>query len=101
MKLSISRLRVNIKSLAAEAKIIRQEFRRTKFVELDNHRKNRLREEARYAQLALGFIRGIPYASIEQKTRNKPDADRLLKKVNNFLDHYSKKTIIDIRNWLA
>ena len=71
---AVHTLRVNSKSLAAEAKIIRQEAKRCGpyyYFGLDHHRRGRLREEARVTHLALAFIRGTPYKSVEQKT-NKP-----------------------------
>lgn len=98
MKYSISKLRVNIKSLAAEAKIIRSEFRRTHFAGLDSHRRGRLREEARYAQLALAFTKGKPYNVVEGKTRNKPDPARLsqkLKRAGVFVNEHV------VQNWLS
>jgi hypothetical protein len=66
---AIHALRVNVKSLAAEARIIRQEDRRAGpgyREKLDYHRRGRLREESRYAQLALAFIRGRAYKTVEQ-----------------------------------
>lgn len=66
---AIHRLRVNVKSLAAEAKLIRHEERRAGYqyqTELALHRRGRLRMEARYSQLALAFLRGRPYASVER-----------------------------------
>jgi len=100
MKPEIARLRVNVKSLAAEAKIIRQEFRRTKLQELELHRRGRVREEARYAQLALAFVRGMCYNDVEKKCSKKPDEQRLLKKINNFLEYGSKIDLLVVRNWI-
>lgn len=83
---AIHKLRVNVKSLAAEAKIIRHEERRAGYqyqTELALHRRGRLREEARYAQLALAFLRGKPYISVEcDKARKTVDYDRLANKVS-------------------
>ena len=65
---AIHRLRVNIKSLAAEAKIIRHEESRAGFdyyFELNHHRRGNLRYEARLAHLALGFIRGRKRSYVE------------------------------------
>jgi hypothetical protein len=62
-------LRVKIKSLAAEAKIIRREEDRAKswheWLSLKEHRRTVVRSEARAAQLALAFLRGIPYEKVE------------------------------------
>lgn len=69
---AIHSLRVNIKSLAAEARIIRQETRRAGPAyrnALAEHRRGRLRSEARYAHLAQAFIRGRAHREVEVKTR--------------------------------
>lgn len=69
---AIHKLRVNIKSLAAEARIIRQEARRAgNFYswQLTNHRRGKLREEARYTHLALAYLRGRTYAEVEGEKR--------------------------------
>lgn len=79
----IHRLRVNVKSLAAEAKAIREEEKRCGKVyraELAEHRRGRVRAEARLAQLVLGFVRGRPYKSIEEKCYEKPNPFQLRKK---------------------
>lgn len=78
-----SKLRVKIKSLAAEARIIRAEERKHPGESLDrhqlhNHRVWDVRREARFSQIAYGFLRGRAYSQIEQP-KNKPlgidDAD--------------------------
>jgi hypothetical protein len=77
-------LRVKIKSLAAEARIIRQEESRTRrqmtdaagkpdlvaalasaFVSLRAHRTNDVRRESRYSLLAYALLRGRSMASAE------------------------------------
>ena len=84
---AIHKLRINVKSLAAEAKIIRQEARRCGAcyeMELTLHRRGRLREEARYTHLALAFVRGRPYKSVERKLgclTPKIDPDKLAAKL--------------------
>lgn len=81
---AIHRLRVNVKSLAAEAKIIRQEAWRCGMAyeySLTLHRKGRLREEARYAHLALAYFRGRSYKSVEAKAKTM-DADKLMDKIH-------------------
>ena len=84
-------LRINIKSLAEEARINRAEMRREKDPaiksQLTEHRRGRLRHEARYAQLALAFIRGMPYKRVEAKTRegHKPHWCIVSKKLDRFV----------------
>jgi hypothetical protein len=84
---AIHKLRVNVKSLAAEAKIIRQEAWRcgpAYEAELTMHRRGRLREESRYAQLALAFVRGVPYLAVERNAKEKPVYDKLFDKIRGF-----------------
>lgn len=79
-------LRVKVKSLAAEAKIIRREELRTHGAlrdELYLHRVGVVRREARSAHLAYGFIRGRTYLQLEAKCHKAPswdDVRRLCKK---------------------
>lgn len=90
-------LRVKIKSLAAEARIIRHEERKVKarrrepgeepdtlFFDLQRHRKIDVRREARSALLAYGFIRGTTYVAMEVKPHTKPDWKRVQKMVERF-----------------
>lgn len=69
----IKALKVKIKSLAAEARIIRLEEARTKDYQLKcvlyYHRVNDVRTEARLSQLAYGFLRGREYQEIEKSTQ--------------------------------
>lgn len=73
--MTMTYLKVKIKSLAAEAQIIRAEERvwkareisegRPTFFGLRHHRVIDVRNEARVALLAYGFIRGVSYARME------------------------------------
>lgn len=85
-------LRVKIKSLAEEARIIRMEEKRTHGVlrdELHLHRVGIVRNEARHAHLAYGFIRGRAH---EQMEKNKPPFDQ--KKVQYMVEKYGPKVTI-------
>lgn len=88
MKNRIKQLKVKIKSLAAEARIIRLETHRTNDIvtknDLATHRTGIVREEARYSQLAYAFLRGRSYASIEAKTEKELDLARVRKLVERF-----------------
>lgn len=87
-------LRVKIKSLAAEAKIIRHEERRFKprishddqtYFGLRDHRIFVVRAEARATQIAYGFLRGRSYAQIEPVSkRAKPDWSKVEKMVAKY-----------------
>lgn len=116
--LPFHRARVNVKSLAAEARIIRHELERIRrrsqslasngSPELNDarqqarrdlltHRRGRLREQSRLAQLALAFIRGRPYAQVEAKTDREVGHYVLQTKLKRFgveVEDY------EVRNWL-
>ena len=87
-------LKIKIVSLAAEAKLIRKEEQKWKrrrryllrnghaptptlsragtvFFGLKDHRKGIVSDEARWAQLAYGFLRGLKYEQIERPVRKK------------------------------
>lgn len=74
MNSRIRHLKVKVKSLAAEARIIRQEERRSKGPlreSLAEHRRGVVRNEARHSQIAYALLRGKPYDEIEG-TNSKP-----------------------------
>lgn len=83
-------LKVKVKSLAAEARIIRLEERRAGHGDLRNrlavHRRWHVRFEARHSLLAYGYLRGIPYVAMERTTRedNSPDWDHVEQMVKRF-----------------
>lgn len=98
---AIHKLRVNAKSLQAESRFIRQEERRCGKAfrsELAEHRRGRVREESRYTQLALSFVRGRPYKSVESKCVKLPHAVRLAAKVKQHMRMTSDAMIAE---WLA
>lgn len=73
-------LKIKIKHLAEEARIIRREAHKQyeagnyqKGNDLTNHRTGKLRREARATLLAYQCLRGIPYAVCEQKPKTTPD----------------------------
>ena len=72
-KLAIKRARVNIKSLAAEIKIIKAEMRKTTDVvvknDLHDHHVNKVRPEARLANLAIGYLKGRKIGEIENTVK--------------------------------
>lgn len=74
-------MRVRVKELAKEATFIRHEENKIKsqgpldlnpkgaeFWKLRSHRTNEVRNAARAAQLAYGFLRGKPYKTLERKS---------------------------------
>ena len=99
--LAIHRARVNVKSLAEEARIIRNEANRCGRAYHDAltlHRRGRLREEARIAQLALAFLRERPYRTVERMAVAKPCAERLLEKLGRLS---VRPTEEQVTQWLA
>lgn len=79
-------LKIKIKSLAAEARIIRKEEKKTFGTlrnELHDHRVKDVRWVARHAHIAYGLIRGRAYERMEQKAKHEPnwkEVERLCKK---------------------
>ena len=88
--MSATFLKVKVKSLAAEAKIIRLEERRAGHGDLRNrlalHRRWHVRFEARHSLLAYGYLRGIPYGVMERTIHedNEPDWEHVEQMVKRF-----------------
>jgi hypothetical protein len=99
---AIHKLRINVKSLAEEAKQNRAEMKRTSNLDLKNelteHRRGPLRAAARYAQLSMAYLRGRPYKEVENTVRegNEPSASVLQKKLARF-DHAD---VEEVSAWL-
>lgn len=76
MEERIIHLRVKVKYLAAEARIIRAEARKTKGMVkwgLNHHRKTVVRHHSRHNLLAYGLLRGQPYETMEKECKEPPD----------------------------
>jgi len=101
MKDIIFKLRVNVKSLAAEGRIIREEIRKCRDgrerSSLHHHKMTRVKPEARLAQLALAFAKNMPYKVVENKTHQAPDIKRLHRKLKSF----TEVDIVDLETWLT
>lgn len=98
---AIHTLRVNVKSLAAESRIIRREERRADRVYrqlLASHRREWVRYQARYAQLALAFLRGRPYRQVEHKCQVPVQPKWLYDKCLRFLESVTPQ---EVAQWLA
>lgn len=104
MKLELHKLRVNIKSLTAEAAIIRREAAKTNNLDnrssLQNHRIQVVRPEARLAYLAYGFLRGKNRSYVESTHRDDPHDlhIELNKKIKRF--KWCNPTNEEILAWL-
>lgn len=98
-------LRIKLKSLAAEARIIRREEKRAneyRDFDLQNsltlHRKGTVRSEARATLLAYQYLRGIPYAACEKpnpKKHNPIDMDA----VKRMVKKYGGSTAKSLTDW--
>lgn len=79
-------LKIKLKSLAEEARIIRKEEKKgTRFrAELEEHRKGIVRYEARHTHLAYGFLRGRKLEQIEKNPKNKPDWNKVRKMIERY-----------------
>lgn len=87
MQSRVVHLKVKIKSLAAESRIIRAEERKAGPVlrrTLDIHRRGVVRSEARITQLAYGFLRGRRYRQMERTAASPPDWQRVRQHVERF-----------------
>ena len=90
-------LKIKVVSLAAEARLIRQEenrFRKRKPSDralaarqgLRQHRVGEIRPEARSACLAYAFLRGRTYQQAEGKAKSLPDWQRVGKLVERYCE---------------
>lgn len=85
--MSIRFLKVKVKSLAAEARIIRHEERGSHGQlrnDLHSHRVHVVRREARATLLAYGYARGKTYASMERSPRSVPDWDKVERMIKKY-----------------
>jgi hypothetical protein len=89
-------LRVKIKSLAAESRIIRSEKRKTNDPDLkqslNRHRTWDVRNEARATLIAYGYLRGRKFSEVEPLCKN-PNFRKLyiMPKVKSMVDKYGNK----------
>lgn len=104
---ALTQLRVKIRSLADEARVIRDEERRAKDAHdytlvnsLCNHRKQSVRPEARCALLAYAFLRRMPYERLERDPRSKPNWTRIKKMVERFTNATSELDLLDVKTRL-
>lgn len=85
-------LKIKIVSLAAESRLIRREERRFPRGRRNHpvceglraHRTYDVRNEARAALLAYGYLRGRPYGAMEAKTYTSPDWTRVAALVSKY-----------------
>lgn len=93
-------LRIKIKSLAAEAAIIRQEAKKTSGLVkygLNQHRTGIVREHTRINLLAYGLIKRVPYSVMEQKTDTKVNFSKIVEIAKRF----GETDEIAINEWIT
>ena len=95
-------LKVKVKHLAEEARIIRKEEHRTYGDTRDwlySHRIHVVRPEARASQIAYAFAKGTPLRKVEKYPETIPET--VWARVTKMIGAYSNKTKEDYKNWLG
>lgn len=101
----IVRLKVKIKSLEAEAKIIKKEEQKAlswpgfkgdngmnwQYQMLYRHRLDVVRVESRASLIAYGFLRGREYSQIEQNPHQSPHWEKVRKMVSSHVGNNAEK----------
>jgi hypothetical protein len=83
-------LKIKLKSLAAEARIIHAQERKTRGAyndtreSLHRHRIDVVRRESRATHLAYGFLRGRKFKQMERKSVVPPDWDKVASMVKKY-----------------
>lgn len=102
--IAIHALRVNVKSLSAESRAIRHEIRKVRSCRvrelLHHHRVTRVKPEARLAHLALAFVRGVPYRTVERDAHTQVPAYRIARKLQRFFPEGQSPTDVDVLRWI-
>lgn len=91
-------LKIKLRSLMDEARLIRREERkafergteasRSVGMLMVEHRKTVIRSAARNTVLAYGFLRGLQYRDIEAKAHSAPDWKDVLRMIRSYGDRY-------------
>lgn len=97
----LHRARINVKSLAAEGKFIRQEIKRSKDQsiknDLRNHQINKVRPEARVAHLAFAYLKGMHRRSVERSWKEDISPEKLLDKLKRYGTLATRQEVLE---WL-
>jgi hypothetical protein len=100
--MSIRFLKVKIKSLSAEARIIRIEELRSRGDLRDalrRHRREDVRREQRATQIAYGYLRGIKLDRIEPNAKSDPDWERIKAMVKKYGSEDQRPTGPNFEAW--
>jgi hypothetical protein len=100
-------LKIKIKSLAAEAKIIKKEEKKSRTPDqrsfLQTHRLDVVRWECRHTHLAYAYLRGRRYDQVESKAKKPIDFQKLHTMINKYRqDPYVRSyeiTLATIKSW--
>lgn len=99
-------LKVKIKSLAQEARIIRHEERKAKIRKqgelresLRFHRMQVVRAESRATNLAYGLLRGRRYSELEHKRWTKPDWKNVIRMVAKYGRQTTTEAEVAVKAW--
>lgn len=100
--MSILFLKVKLKSLAAESRIIRHQERKTNGsirCQLQEHRREVVRYEARHTHLAYGFLKGKPYTMLEQSCKSEPYWPKVLNMVKKYGFEFNDEVVKKFDKW--
>lgn len=105
VKLNLIKLKIKAKSLAAEARIIRKEENKLSGLRkhaLSEHRKGTVRRHARATFLAIAYLKGRPYKTVEKTCWNTTLRDRyIIPKVVAMVQKYGPRdAAMGIKDWL-
>ena len=95
-------LKIKVKHLAAEARIIREEEYRTNGDTRDwlhIHRVHNVRNECRASQIAYGFAKGTPLEKMERYPENIPIS--VWSRVTKMIKLYSGKNNEEFNKWIG
>lgn len=98
-------IKVKIKSLAEEARIIRSEEHKAKYDStregLHAHRVIQVREEARASLLAYGYLRGLSLSQVEKNSYPSFTRNRVYNRAHAIVHKYgSKEAAYGFLSWL-
>lgn len=106
MSIGITKLKIKLKSLAAEARIIRKEELNNKgkwswkAESFHSHRVNHVRPITRATHVAYGLLRGLEYHQIEPTSKTQPHWGKVREMVRKYSDlRDSKDNELKLDEW--
>lgn len=98
---NIIKLKIKLKSLAAESRIIRKEELKNKGKwsyqahDLHYHRVHYLRPITRATYIAYGLLRGMEYLQIEPTSKSQPDWNKVKAMINKYSTWSERKSNLE------